>query len=377
MSRLFIDNDKKIDVSKLKVEQTFKNYNEMCKYLGLESGLTGTQKQAQQKELSRFFEYERVGTGQKIIVTDIYDTPLEKNDRRKLGNNSIYVKYIELILMCFLSKQPNYTYTLTKRGWWELLGMVNHKYSRTPPENLKKINKIITSYEINSFYQRCNKKLEKILLDALRNLHNRKLIIYEPQTIISEKYKGKEKYHVASDDEKKKILKAERWVLKHELGFDNIFQIYVRGRQNEYFSRVNEILQETYGWHRYFKQIKLIYNQDQLQEAVPDTVAEIKKNALNSKIIDALDANAIKSYENQQQKYIDATAQRWNENTEGKAPVIDDIWQPPSSYIEAQRLLTKELVMIGHTENEKKIDYLSQEFIDGMKEYEDIFMFLE
>ena len=43
----------------------------------------------------KYFEFEK--SGQKFIITDIYDTPLTKEDKRRLGNNSIYVKNIELI----------------------------------------------------------------------------------------------------------------------------------------------------------------------------------------------------------------------------------------------------------------------------------------
>lgn len=376
MDEIKISGGTVIDTSQLQTEQVFKNYNELCKFLGIPSGLKGYQRTAQQKELRRYFDFERIGSGQKLIITDIYDTPLEKQDARKLGNSSIYVKCIELILMCFLSQQQNYTYTLTKRAWWELLGMVNHKYGRTTTEELKKVDSIITSYEINSFYQRCNKKLEEVLLSALRNLHNRKLIIYEPQTIICEKDGNKDKFHVAEDWEKKAILQVERRVLKQIYGYENIFQIYIRGQQKEYFAKINEILNKQYKWNRYFKQIKLIYNQEQLQEAIPDTKAEIEKEKLNEKIVTALNNEASEKYNKQKQKYIEDTAARWNECEDGKAPYLADLWEPPYNFVEAQRLLTKELVMIGHEKEGKKINFLSEEFLDNMKEFEDCFVTL-
>ena len=55
------------------------------------------------EEFKRYFDWEK--SGQKFIVTDIYDTPLTKEDKRKLGNNSIYVQCIEVILLQYLSKQ--------------------------------------------------------------------------------------------------------------------------------------------------------------------------------------------------------------------------------------------------------------------------------
>ena len=78
--------------------------------------------------------------------------PISKQDKRRLGNNSVYVKYIELILLQYLSKQEGYTKTFTKRNWWELLGMVNRKYNKISKKYLEDIDYVITKFEINHFY---------------------------------------------------------------------------------------------------------------------------------------------------------------------------------------------------------------------------------
>ena len=188
---------------------------------------------------------------------------------------------------------------------------------------------------------------------------------------------NKDKFHVAEDWEKKAILQVERRVLKQIYGYENIFQIYIRGQQKEYFAKINEILNKQHKWNRYFKQIKLIYNQEQLQEAIPDTKAEIEKEKLNEKIVAVLNDEASETYRKQKQKYIEDTAARWNECEEGKTPYLADLWEPPYNFVEAQRLLTKELVMIGHEKEGKKINFLSEEFLDNMKEFEDCFVILE
>lgn len=127
---------------------------------------------------------------------DIYDTPLEKEDLRKLGNNSIYTQAIEVILLQYLSHQDGYTRTLTKKKWWELLSITNHKYGRMTEKELLQLDKILTSFEIRHFYQRCNKKLEQILFSALNNLKNRKLINYQIQTVIVTTDKETEKINI-------------------------------------------------------------------------------------------------------------------------------------------------------------------------------------
>lgn len=85
-----------IDVSKLYIGMVIKNYKELCNILGQEIK-DGKSKKLQLENFKRYFDFEK--SGQKFIITDIYDTPLTKEDRRRLGNNSIYVKNIELILL--------------------------------------------------------------------------------------------------------------------------------------------------------------------------------------------------------------------------------------------------------------------------------------
>lgn len=207
-----------IDTSKLEIGMTVKNYKVLCELLG-QDVKDGKSKKYQLEDFARYFDWER--SGQKFIISDIYDTPLTKEDKRKLGNNSIYVKCIEVILLQYLSKQEGYARTLTKRNWWEMLGVVNHKYGRTPENDLKDLDYTITSWEVRHFYQRCNKKLEQILFSALNSLKNRKLITYEIQTIIvATDERNKERYFDANDIQKKQILEVERYVLHNVMGYE-------------------------------------------------------------------------------------------------------------------------------------------------------------
>lgn len=116
--------DNAINVSALTTGMVVKNYKILCGLLGQEVK-DGKSKKLQLEDWKRYFDWEK--SGQKFIITDIYDTPLTKEDKRKLGNNSIYVKYIEVILLQYLSKQQGFTKTFTKRNWWEMLGIVNDK----------------------------------------------------------------------------------------------------------------------------------------------------------------------------------------------------------------------------------------------------------
>lgn len=162
--------------STLTVGREVKNYKMLCELLD-QPVKSGASKRSQLKEFKRYFDWERAG--QKFVIADIYDMPLAKEDGRM-----VYVPYIEIILLQYLLRQENYTCTMTKRNWWECLGLINSRYGIMPDRKLQTLSPIITSYEIGNFYQRCNNKLERILFTALRSLASRKLIIYEMQTVI-------------------------------------------------------------------------------------------------------------------------------------------------------------------------------------------------
>ena len=78
----------KLDTNTLKINDTFKNYKELCAYLG-EEPKKANSKVAQIKEWERYFSFRK--EGQKIIITEVFDTPQEKIDNRG-GNNNKNVK---------------------------------------------------------------------------------------------------------------------------------------------------------------------------------------------------------------------------------------------------------------------------------------------
>ena len=69
---------------------------------------------------------------------------------------------------------------------------------------------------------------------------------------------------------------------------------------------VNERLNDLYGWHHYFKQIKLSFIPSNIIEAIPQTTIDLEKEILNEKIIKVLNNNAEEKYNTDKQKYEDA-----------------------------------------------------------------------
>ena len=60
----------KLDTNTLKINDTFKNYKELCAYLG-EEPKKANSKVAQLKEWERYFSFRK--EGQKIIITEVFD----------------------------------------------------------------------------------------------------------------------------------------------------------------------------------------------------------------------------------------------------------------------------------------------------------------
>ena len=367
------EDDIGINTSNLKVGQVVKNYKELCALLE-EEVKTGKSKQLQLDNLKRFFEWEKAG--QKFIITDIYDTPLLKVDGRSSGNNSKYVKCIELLLLRYLLDKKDYTATLTKRNWWQILGMINNKYNqierdKEKREELQKNNPILTSYEIKHFYQRSNKKLQQILFSALNSLSSRKLIEYEIETVIvKEDDKGKMRYEIATKYEKKAILKEERYILRYVMGYEKIIQVFCRFEQDKYYAKVNERLYELYKWHHYFKRIRIVYNQEYISDAINDIGSEIIREELNDKVVSALNNNAAHIYKKKTQEYDETTLKLFELYGTGQDISNIKLWKIPDVYIMAQELLTDELIRIGHSNIRMNPD----EFVKMNQELDDLFL---
>ena len=84
--------------SLLDTNKTFKNYKELCAYLG-EEPTTANSKKAQIKEWERYFSFRK--EGQKIIITEVFDTPKDKVDNRGGNNNKNVKPFMDYIMSEF------------------------------------------------------------------------------------------------------------------------------------------------------------------------------------------------------------------------------------------------------------------------------------
>ena len=305
----------------------------------------------------RFFNFEKIGRG-KYKILEIYGEPLPIIDRRDEGNRSIYTHYIELVLMNYLAKKGTHVETFTMRDLWKLLGMVNEKYGKISNETLTNIDNCITSFEINNFYLRSDKKLRQILLSALGNLRSRRLIDWNIQTVICKGKNGKEEWFVANDEEEKLILETEYSVL-HKMGFTKMFQVLSSFKRNEFYDATEEILYKKKQWKNYYKRYKIIFNANNIKESIPDVEAGLNKALLNAKIISFLN--------NEAQKLYDAKLEEYNNNLDYEISIQGDIMKAlhnfkyPINYVIAQKMLANELINIGDYSINDIIQYINIE----------------
>lgn len=373
--------DDYMDTSKLDVGLVIqKGYSELCQLVGEKCYKSGSnQRKAQEKRFKRFIKWEKSEFHKRtIVITDIYDEPLPKDDKRKLGNNNIYLKYIETILLRYVyyKNTDNQICYITKNQLWRILGMINENYKKIPYSVLTSDIEYsdIKKWELNNFYMRCNSKLNSILYSALNSLKDRSLIDWSMQTIIVVPPDEGEKYshhYVADDNEIKKILSVERKVLK-DMGFESKSHVMCKMKMQIFYDNVNTLLFELYGWERKYERIKLNFNKKDVKEALLQDEYKLQRLLLNDLIIEAVDKNALSTVDKRMEKAL-IEYEEYTKNYFGTPPKLEevkDIFTYPKYFVDIQKRLSQKFLSIKHAEEENKIN---GKVIPINQEIEDLF----
>lgn len=318
-------------------------YKEVTERLAIPYYNSGNQKKAQLKELKRFIEYEVVN--RKWLITDIYSSPLDK-ETRAVPSNSIYVKYVECILLQFLSEQHGNEAFITKNKLWLLLGMVNDNYLfyKDKYEDLKNLNSLMTSFEVNNFYQRSSSYLSKIVESSLNSLKRRYLIDYNEVYMINTKDKNGMNYsYEASIIETEKILVVKRNTLM-QFGIEHEGQLIFKDKKfkQEYYKALDTAFNETCGWDKVYRAYHIIYNRKNALTALSHDQIELEKLAINERVVDKM---------NSQAKVI---AEENNEHVHNNRNIISEKtthFMYPDIYVEVQKMLSERLIRIKNDIN--------------------------
>lgn len=233
-----------ISTSDISVNQVCKNYKELCAALYIDPEyhkVTGTQRQAVLKEIERYIKYSK--SGHSFIIQEIYDQPLDKDDKRLQGR---YVKYVEVLLCKYLTTHvspndgDNTSCNLTPLNWFKIFGFCNHKYKDVRYYNDLLQLEHLDKDAIYDFYFTEDDRLKKILISSLNSLRSRRLIDYGSGYVLCTE-RG---VRSATQEEIDSIRNAERDTLE-EMHINSLFQIRLRKISNKFFPKVVEKLRDS------------------------------------------------------------------------------------------------------------------------------------
>lgn len=328
--------------------KTFK-YKELCDLLE-QDPKGGTQKARQIKEWQRYMNIEYNEKTKKYKISEKYDTPLPpyKTDPPR----SVYSKHIKTLLLNYLLKEKKYNEPIyiSSDKLYVMLGMINNQYIQGKKNDKKGLvqdlqrNLVFSKkysaenlpnttlmYYINDFYQRSGSKLATILKSSLDSLENQSYLVHSRAYRL---YHKNAYPSYATDAEVEIILEIERDV-KDEFGFSSDKDIWFKGRKNEYWDRVLELVQKIYpdiiGVYRCHK---IIASKINLEKALSREEETKEMHELNRKILAFIDLqaekNAFRSEENEDPskrlsvRYLDAQKYLSNKLIKNKEQIAED-----------------------------------------------------
>lgn len=244
----------KINTDNLTVGQIFKNQRELSEYLNQPYSPNGGSKKAQLKEWKRYIDWEK--DGNKMIITEIHSSPLDKNDGRLANGTQTYQKFIEDILLAYLDSAVAYSeqemnntneentikLRLTTTQIMRICGMVNDNYIN---KNIKSIllDMDYSIFNINDFFSRTKSKFRTIIDNALSNMSKRKIINYQKNIVIVDNNVQR----IADDEEEDIITNIEKQVLM-DMGFESIVDVFLSYKSDEYHKKVDKYLKDNFNW---------------------------------------------------------------------------------------------------------------------------------
>ncbi|MFK3936652.1 hypothetical protein ACI2JA_03930 [Alkalihalobacillus sp. NPDC078783] len=332
-----------INVSNLSTGQIFKNYKELCEALS-EKTKTGTSKQSQLINWERFFSYDK--QGHKFIITHIHIPPKPKTVSRANNNKVKYIAEIEKLILDLLIRNntDEEKVYLSQDKLSRELNMINDNYS-FGKYNLRLVSQLenINEFEIQKFYESTKSMLKRNIEQALKNLVNQSLIVYnhsrtvcvanvetdfnlnydikahkqeninvygdKTTVLYADTPHAKMIHRKATEAEEKHIVRVQEDVMEemgidtsYDLDFSNssvaIHQVFQRGRQKEFYERVNQILFDDLNILYTYKSYEILFNQDRviskrkrLKMLLDQSDRIHTKYSLNHNVKDKIDAN--------------------------------------------------------------------------------------
>lgn len=295
-----------MNIDKLEVGQSFKNYKEMCSELEMEVKKSVDTKNAQFKELSRYCKYSKVG--HRITILDKYETPLPKIDNRGKSEGtrkakSVYGDMIQLLILDLLAQCKHGRISISRSKLMLSVSMINSNYSACG-EQTKKLSKYTNIDEavIYDFYNTSKSNFKSTVETALSNLMDKRIIWYDTVTKIREL--GGHEHRLATDDEKEIILEVEKSILE-ELGYEKISEVRISKHWRLFKRKVKFLLHSKSEIDFYYSAYNINANEKYLEEERDGLISYLLEDAerkefkgeLNSTICENLSKSAHKRHE--------------------------------------------------------------------------------
>lgn len=292
-----------MNISNLKVDEKVKNYKELCNILDIPI-VSGNSKIYQLKELERYCNFHKEGNG--FVFDEIYNIPKEKLDDKRLGNNNIYTKNIQSLILEMLLQSEDKTVCLSCSSLLKSLNMINENYSEGR-NNIIKLSELINVPKINcyDFYNYTYSNLKGKLETSLNILRKRALVFWSKVVIV--KPNNEEAHRKATNEEIAIILMIEREIME-EMGFDNTQSIFLKGKWSNFKRAAERQLNLKHKIKYYYDAYEIIFNHENIKIEIEKIDIECKKeieNILNEKICDSLNKGAETRYKNSVKKAND------------------------------------------------------------------------
>jgi hypothetical protein len=333
--RYFLNIDNILDWIGKEIE----DYPEMCRILEEEIE-DGGNRTRQIENWRRFIDFEKLKYKHKYFIKGIIAPPLPpKKDGRGEGNSEKYIGLIELILTYILLGQENFTLTSTPNRLYTQFGMSNsnfginrHKHSIT--------DDTIKSFDVNHFHQRVSQKLDKILNDALKNLKRRNIIDYEKKIAIV----FGEDTIIADDNKVQQILAVENLVLA-EMGLKSKIEVFLKFKNEKYYSRVCKLLFDKYEWDSYHTLYKMKLNKGNVIDRISNEIFRDGRKCLNEVVVEAINQQAVNYYDKNTKAYDEYCANQIGviRKKRGRYP---NFFRYNEDYIDIQKRLVEHFIQI-------------------------------
>lgn len=286
-----------VNIDKLQVGKTFKNYKVMCEELGIKP-LGGNSKKRQMSEINRYCLLRK--SGYSLTVVEVFETPAPELSGR--GSKPIYGDLLQLLFTDYFISLNTNNVTLTRNTMLKNMRMINSNYqygSRNIPHVSSHTQ--IDPAIVDDFFNTTRDSFKYMIDSTLDALRSRALIMYNKVTMIC---KDDNVHRIAEPHEKENILYHENLALK-ELGYDEIGQVIASNNWDKFQRIVQSGLRE----HRikfYYSSYDIIINKEHiegdhnkmLEEVLDKFQREEKKDELNSIICERLEGNAIRRKNN-------------------------------------------------------------------------------